>query len=164
MKLLVTQSCPTLCDPMDCNPLGSSLHGNLQARTLEWVAIPFSRGSSWPKEDQIQSNLVSRIAGRLSTDWATREDLVGLGRQKILIGDRNRETLTDFSVVLPSLTWVCEKCVWLSVLNIWMQNHGHNLFTSSSSELPLMWLLFSEGPMTTWKWALPSSKLVTAIL
>lgn len=90
---------------------------------------------------------------------------MGLGRQKTLTGDRNRQkTLTGFSVVLPSLTWACEKCVWLSVLNIRMQNHGHNLFTSSSSELPLMWLLFSEGPLTNWKWALPSSKLVTAIL
>ena len=42
----VAQSCPTLCDPMDCSPPGSSIHGFLQARTLEWVAISFSRGSS----------------------------------------------------------------------------------------------------------------------
>ena len=40
------QSCPTLCDPMDCSPSGSSVHGILQARILEWVAISFSRGSS----------------------------------------------------------------------------------------------------------------------
>ena len=40
------QSCPTLCDPMDCSPLGSSVHRILQARILEWVAFPFSRGSS----------------------------------------------------------------------------------------------------------------------
>ena len=42
----VTQLCLTLCDPMDCSPPGSSVHGILQARTLEWMAIPFSRGSS----------------------------------------------------------------------------------------------------------------------
>ena len=42
----VTQSCPTFCDPMDYSPRGSSLHGILQARVLEWVAISFSRGSS----------------------------------------------------------------------------------------------------------------------
>ena len=42
----VCQSCPTLCDPMDCSPPGSSVHGILQARILEWVAISFSRGSS----------------------------------------------------------------------------------------------------------------------
>jgi len=42
------QLCPTLCDPMDCNPPGSSIPGILQARILEWVAMPSSRGSSWP--------------------------------------------------------------------------------------------------------------------
>ena len=42
----VTQSCPTLCDPVDCSLSGSSIHGILQARILEWVAISFSRGSS----------------------------------------------------------------------------------------------------------------------
>ena len=47
VKLL--QSCLILCDPMDCSPLGSSVHGILQARTLEWVAVSFSRGSSRPR-------------------------------------------------------------------------------------------------------------------
>ena len=42
----VAQSCLTLCDPMDCSPPGSSVHGILQARVLEWVVISFSRGSS----------------------------------------------------------------------------------------------------------------------
>ena len=46
MKVLVAQSCLILCDPMDCNVPGSSVHGMLQVRILEWVAIPFSRGSS----------------------------------------------------------------------------------------------------------------------
>ena len=45
-KVKLTQSCPTLCDPMDYSLSGSSVHGNLQARILEWVAFPFSRGSS----------------------------------------------------------------------------------------------------------------------
>ena len=66
VEVLVTQSCPTLCDPMDCNLPGSSVHGILQARTLEWVAIPFSRGSFQPK-DWTQ---VSCIAGRFFTIWA----------------------------------------------------------------------------------------------
>ena len=47
---LVAQLCPTLCDPMDCSPPGSSLHGILQARILEWVVIFFSRGSLWPRD------------------------------------------------------------------------------------------------------------------
>ena len=41
--VLVTQSCPTLCDPMDCGPPGSSVHRILQARILEWTVIPFSK-------------------------------------------------------------------------------------------------------------------------
>ena len=44
----VAQLCLTLCDPMDCSPPGSSVHGILQSRILEWVAMPFSRGSSSP--------------------------------------------------------------------------------------------------------------------
>ena len=66
--MLVTQSCPTLCDPIDCIPPGSSVHGILQARILEWVAMPFSRVSSQPR-DQTQ---VSHIADIFVTIWATR--------------------------------------------------------------------------------------------
>ena len=47
---LVTQSCSTLCDPMDCSPPGSSVHGILQARILEKVAVPFSWGSPRPRD------------------------------------------------------------------------------------------------------------------
>ena len=70
MCVLVPQSCPILCDPMDSSPPGSSVHGILQARILQWVAIPFSRGSSWPRNQ----TGVSYIAGRFFTNWATRED------------------------------------------------------------------------------------------
>ena len=56
----VAQSCPTLCDPMDCSLPGSAVHGIFQASVLEWVAISFSRGSSWPR-DRTQ---VSCTAGR----------------------------------------------------------------------------------------------------
>ena len=65
------QSCPTLCDPMDCSPPGSSLHGILQARVLEWGAISFSRGSSQPRD----RTRFSRISGGHSNLWATREAL-----------------------------------------------------------------------------------------
>ena len=73
-KLLVTQSCLTLCDPMDCGPPGSSVHGILQARILEWVAIPFFRGTSRPRD----RTLVSCIAGRFFIVWATWEALYEL--------------------------------------------------------------------------------------
>ena len=62
----VAQSCLTLCDPVDCNLLGFSIHRILQARILEWIAISFSRGSSRPR-DRIQ---VSRIGRRFNL-WAT---------------------------------------------------------------------------------------------
>ena len=70
----VAQSCPTLSDPMDCSPPGSSVHGVFQARVLEWGAISFSRGSSPPRD----WNRVSRLVGRRFTVWATlyTDDLV----------------------------------------------------------------------------------------
>ena len=64
VKVLVTQSCPTLCDPMDYRPPGSSVHGILQARILEWVAVSFSSGS------YLQTQ-VSCMTGRFLTIWAT---------------------------------------------------------------------------------------------
>ena len=56
----VGQSCLTVCDPVHCSPPGSSIHGVLQARILEWVAVSFSRGSSQPRN----RTYVYCIAGR----------------------------------------------------------------------------------------------------
>ena len=61
----VAQSCPTLCDPMDCNLSGSSVHEIFQAKVLEWIAISFSRGSSRPRSQ----TRVSRIA----SPWGCKE-------------------------------------------------------------------------------------------
>ena len=58
-----------LCGPVDCGPPGSSVHGILQAGILEWVAMSFSRGSSWPRDP----TRVSRIADGFFTIWATGE-------------------------------------------------------------------------------------------
>ena len=65
----VAQSCPTLCDPVDCGLPGSSVHGIFQAIVLEWIAISFSRGSSKPRD----WTRVSRVVDRCFTVWATRE-------------------------------------------------------------------------------------------
>ena len=62
-EVKVTQSYPTVCNPMDC-----TVHGILQARILEWVAFPFSRGYSQPRD----CTQVSRIGGGFLTSWATR--------------------------------------------------------------------------------------------
>ena len=64
--------CPTLCDPMDCSSPCSSFHGVLQAVILDKVVMPFSRQSSWPR-DQTR---VSRFASRFFTMWVTREALL----------------------------------------------------------------------------------------
>ena len=72
-KLLVTQSHITLWDLMDCSPPGSSVHGILQARILELVAILFSRESSWCSNQ----TRISCIAGRFFAAWATKEDPSG---------------------------------------------------------------------------------------
>ena len=71
VKVKVAQLCPAFCNRMDY-----TIHGALQARILEWVAFPFSRGSSQPR-DQTQ---VSHIAGRFFTSWATREAHIGHSR------------------------------------------------------------------------------------
>ena len=63
---LVAELCLTLCDPLDCSPPGSSGHGILQAGILEWFTIPFSRGSSQPK-DLTHISYISCTAGRFFT-------------------------------------------------------------------------------------------------
>ena len=69
------QSCLTLCDPVDRSPAGSSVHGTLQARILEWVAMPSSRGSSRPRD----LTCVSCMAGRFLTTEPPEEPIIFLG-------------------------------------------------------------------------------------
>ena len=69
VKVSIAHLVPTLCNPMHCSPPSSSVHGILQARMLKWVAIPFSRGSSQPR-DWTQAFCT---VGRFFTIWATRE-------------------------------------------------------------------------------------------
>ena len=77
------QSCPTFCDHMDHSLPGSSVHGVLQVRILEWVAISYSRGSSWPR-DRTHVSCISCIAGRFLTaeSWGNPQD----GQDTLLIG------------------------------------------------------------------------------
>ena len=70
--VLVLESCVTLCGPVDCSPPGSSVQGISQARILEWVAISFSRGSSWPG-DRIH---VSCMAGEFFTIEPLRKPII----------------------------------------------------------------------------------------
>ena len=69
---LVAKSCPTLCDPVDCSSPGFSVHGILQGRKLGRVAMPSSRGSSWPR-DRTPISCISWIGRRIVKHWATWE-------------------------------------------------------------------------------------------
>ena len=95
MCVLVAQSCLNLCDSMDCSPPGSSIHGILQARILEWVAISFSKGSPWPRDQ----TWVSCTAGRVFAFWATREDIRWLQALKTSV------FLKWLSSLLPTVQW-----------------------------------------------------------
>ena len=76
---VLVQLCLTLCDPMDCSLPGSSVHEIFQARILEWGAIPFSRGSS-PPRDRIR---VSCIGRQILNHWATWEALLARSRRSV---------------------------------------------------------------------------------
>ena len=97
------QLCPTLWNPTDGSPLGSPVPGILQARTLEWIAILFSRGSSCPR-DQTQ---VSYVAGRFFYRLSYREDLGHLGKCFKQLAGRQA------SFVLPSSSF------FLSEMQMW---------------------------------------------
>ena len=89
---LVDQSCLILCKPMDCSPPGSSVHGILQARMLEWVAIPFSRGSSWHRGQ----TCVSCISRQILYHWANGKPF--LVHNRCLLGEL-------ISSVFPRIFW-----------------------------------------------------------
>ena len=89
------QLCPTLCNPMDCSPPGSSVHGILQARIQEWVAVPSSKGSSH-RGIKPTSLMSPAMAGRLFITRATWEAQVMSHRQLGALG--LHETGSDLSV------------------------------------------------------------------
>ena len=128
-----TQSCPTLHSPTDSSPPGSFVHGILQAGILQWVAISFSRGSSWPR-DQTQ---VSCTARRFFTICATRETHVFF------------EWLWDYILVSapcywPSLSLKC-KCIKLSLVIIlrtaWARFH---ISKAPFISLDQCWLIYLD--------------------
>ena len=86
--VLAAQSCPTLCNSMDCSLPGFSVHGILQATILEWLAIPFSRGSSQTR-DWTQ---VSCITGGSITSWTTTEAMdMNMGKLWKMVRDREAQ-------------------------------------------------------------------------
>ena len=130
--------CLTLCDPMDGSPPGSSVHGILQARLLEWVAISFPRGSSWPR-DRTQ---VSHIAGRRFNLWATRE-----GAEK----DLRASLIHQLWILIPSVPYspfcpsinrsVIYWCVTIPKCVFWLRKQS---LSSSKFWVLATWIELSE--------------------
>ena len=103
---LFAQSCPTLFNPIDYSPPGSTVQGILQARILEWVVMPSSIGSSQSR-DWIQ---VSHIADRFFTAWATREALLSHEKNKIMLFESTRMDLE--TVMLSKVSQTKANIVW----------------------------------------------------
>jgi len=113
----VAQSCLTLCDPVDCSLPGSSIHGILQARILEWVAISFSRGSSWPRK----WTWVSHIVARCFTLWATREAHTWLWKYKMQsFWKQVWWILRKLNIFLPCGPAISFHIIYLKELNVYV--------------------------------------------
>ena len=90
--VLVAQSCPTPCEPVDCSPPGSSVHRILQARILEWVAFPFSKGSSQPRD---QTQVSTLQADSLPAGPPGKPKNTGVGSQSLLQGNLPTQELNQ---------------------------------------------------------------------
>ena len=97
----VTKPCPTHCDPMDCSPPGSPVHGILQARILEWVAMLSSRESYQPRN----WTQVSRIAGEFFTIWAIREAPLFSWGKALMESWHHKNYFWNYSNSLSFLQW-----------------------------------------------------------
>jgi len=113
-KVKVAQPYLTLCDPMDGSSPGSSVHGTLRARKLEWAAVPFSMAPSQPR-DQTQ---VSSIEGRFFTSWAPREaQYTRKNTAKFSTGPDMCMSVTLQEVITPSLVFLpLYTGIWIQII------------------------------------------------
>ena len=113
--VLVAQLCLTLCNPMDCSPPGSSVHGILQARILKVRSHSLLQASSWPRDQ----TWVSHIAGRFFTIWATRETQKTMGATfKSLTPSTRAKPLMNFSHLWHQL-WFTRVLPAMQETQIW---------------------------------------------
>ena len=133
--VLVLQSRPTLCDPMDGSPPGSSVHEIFQTRLLEWVAFPFSRGSSQPRG----RTQVSHISGRFFTSWAFLVESSRMTLQLLLLSRFSRVRLcatpwTAAHQAPPSLGFSRQEMEWVAISfsNAWKWKWSRSVVSDSS--------------------------------
>ena len=149
--ILGALSPPTLCDPMDCSSSGCSVRGILQTRMLEWVAISFPRGSSQPRD----GTLVSHIAGRLFTIWATREVLI---RELQINTMRYGYTSVGMSKTqtLATLCWWGCGATWVFVHCLWEYKMVQPLWKNTSAVSYRIKPTFTTQPSSHIPWYLPN--------
>ena len=99
----VAQSCPTLCDPMDCSPPGSSIPGILQARILEWVAISFS--NAWKRKVKVKSCLTLSNPMDCSLPGSVHGILQAKILEWVVITFSIRSVRTQFWIFLGTFLW-----------------------------------------------------------
>ena len=139
----VAESCSTLCDPMGCSLPGPPVHGIFQVRILEWVAISFSRRSSWPRD----WTWVSSIAGRCFTVWTLEEHLkqylyflvVEFWNKASRGSFWMKSVISDDSGLSPALlkeTWDSTLHIWKPILPLFQgRKHSHSVLTQMKSSL-----------------------------
>ena len=124
----------TLCSPMDYSPPGSSVHGILQARILEWVAMPSSRGSSWPRGGPLVSCIGRRIlyhwATLLSIHYATLNTVLGY---EDIVAEKICKTLVSVGLIVfqKGRQTIINKCGlswWSSGKESACQRRGHQFY------------------------------------
>ena len=115
----------TLCDPMGSNPSGSSVHGILQARVFEWVAMSSSRESS-QTGDQTHVSCISCTAGRFFTHWVTWEALCHINLWTPFAQGFGNRSCSKYSISIVELNWVnLFSYKWsCSVVSKSLQPHG----------------------------------------
>ena len=133
--MLVTQVCLTFCDPIDCSPPGSSVHGIIQAGILEWEVIAFSRGYSWPRDETRVSLIAGRFLCHLSHQWI---NLHKWGTFWIRITGMGTEGINGWGSLITQNTLAGRLCCGLSEDPEERSRQSSNLSHSVSVKFPLI--------------------------
>ena len=130
------QSCPTLCNPVDCSPPGSSVHGILQARILEWVAILSSKGYS-----QLLSLTSPALAGRFFIIITTTKPVCVC----VCVADFSHQSFSVYSSFfeLPEVRWAFKCCIFLNTKKVIKCIYCHSTLAESgtASQVPALKML-----------------------